>query len=161
MIKKICSEESITLFTFINAVFATHLAIQLRQSDISYGILSSGRGQAEFVDIVGLFATSIIFRTQVEEKVPFNQYLQTMNKDLKKALSGQDYPLEDLLDEIKANHPTIRIAIDMLNANDDFSSRYVDPAKVGHMYSNEPVKFDVMLYTNRLNIFADFHCSIW
>ena len=155
---RFCKQENVTLFTYINAVFSANLSMHLGLKDISYGVLASGRNEVAFNEMVGLFVNTLIMRTMVNENRSFSEHLKIVNEETQKAFMSQDYPLEVLLEEIHMSHPKVNIAIDMLNISEDLVLHAVNRNKGGHMATNEPIKYDVMLYVVPLSDGIELQC---
>ncbi|NLE80823.1 MAG: hypothetical protein GX610_14820, partial [Rhodococcus sp.] len=97
-----------TVFMMIHAVLAVVLVRLSEHSstDIVVGTPVSGRGRAEFDDVVGMFVNTLALRTHVNTNSTFSQTLEDVRDNDLAAFAHSDVPFESVVDAV--NPPRAR-----------------------------------------------------
>jgi len=95
------SERSgVTLFTTMLAAYGIFLMRHTSCSDLVVGIPSSGRTVPEVENMLGMFVGTMPLRLFPNKKASVKEYLSAVNQTVMGALDNQDYPLEDLVEQL-------------------------------------------------------------
>jgi amino acid adenylation domain-containing protein len=121
-LKKYASEEGVTLFVLLQAVYQLFLHRYSGQDDIIIGIPVNGRNQPNFNKIVGYLVNMLPVRVNFKENKTFRQLLQEVRTTITEALKHQDYPFVSLVDRLKikrdsSRSPIFQATFEYLNYN--------------------------------------------
>jgi amino acid adenylation domain-containing protein/thioester reductase-like protein len=95
------SEKSgVTLFTTMLAAYGIFLMRHTSCTDLVVGIPSSGRTVPEVENMLGMFVGTMPLRLFPNKKTSVKEYLSVVNQTVMGALDNQDYPLEDLVEQL-------------------------------------------------------------
>jgi amino acid adenylation domain-containing protein len=103
-LKKITLEKGYTLFQVHSAVAAIYIAKQTGSEDVVLGTPVAGRTAPGTENIVGLFVNTLALRTRPEGQKNFCQFLEEVKHNTQRALENQDYPFEELVENISPDH---------------------------------------------------------
>lgn len=93
--------EGVTLFMTLLAAFVTLLMRYSGQDDILIGIPIVGRSQVELENVLGLFANTLVLRTDLSGDPSFRTLLKRVRSGCLGAYEHQDMPFEQLLELLK------------------------------------------------------------
>ena len=150
-LKAFRSEEGVTLFTTLLAAFKTLLHRYTGQDDIPVGSPIAGRTSAELEGLIGLFANTLVFRTDLSGNPTFRELLDRVRKVTLAAHEHRDLPFEKLIDEIHLDRDLSRSPLFQVMFAHQNAPRKV-PELPGLSVSsveinNETAKFDLSLRT--------------
>ncbi|WII35950.1 non-ribosomal peptide synthetase [Paenibacillus thiaminolyticus] len=97
-----------TLYMLLLACFNVLLAKYSGQEDIVVGTPIAGRTQVELEKIVGMFVNTLAIRTFPQESKSFNRYLLEVREHVLNSFDNQDYPFEDLVDQVQVHRDLSR-----------------------------------------------------
>ncbi|WP_197523398.1 non-ribosomal peptide synthetase [Actinokineospora pegani] len=89
-----------TLFTTLVAACQVLLGRWAGQDDVTVGTVVSGRDRADLTDLVGCFVNTLVLRGRVPDRAPFTEFVAATNKTVLAALTHQDVPFEQLVDQL-------------------------------------------------------------
>ena len=99
-LRKVCQEQSVTLYMTLLAAFQTLLYRYTGQQDIIVGSPIAGRGHAETEGLIGFFVNTLAMRTEVSGDLSFSELLQRVKKTALDAYANQDLPFEKLVETL-------------------------------------------------------------
>lgn len=149
-IKRISSQENVTLFTVLLTSFNILLAKYSGQEDIVIGSPVSGRHYPNVDSIIGFFLNNIVLRCDLSGDLSFQQLIQKNKEIVLQAFANQDVPFEELVDELNSGsdlsrNPLFQIAF-VLNDKDN-SQFELDGLEISKIITDyERSKFDLTLF---------------
>jgi amino acid adenylation domain-containing protein len=99
-LKRLCRQQSITLFMLLQGLLAVVFARFGQLSDVVMGSPVAGRQHAAFSNVVGCFVNTLVLRHQVNFDDSVHDYLQQVCRTVQAAISQQDLPFERLVEFI-------------------------------------------------------------
>ncbi|MDQ6819898.1 MAG: amino acid adenylation domain-containing protein [Actinomycetota bacterium] len=110
-VQEISQRERTTVFMTLLAVFAALLARYSRQDDVVVATPVAGRDRVELEPMIGLFVNTLALRVQLDDDPTFLQLLERVRETSLEALSNQDVPFDQLVQELRPqrsrSHPPI------------------------------------------------------
>jgi amino acid adenylation domain-containing protein len=107
-LKKLSQQQDCTLFMALLAGFQTLLYRYTGQEDISIGSAIANRPEAELEGLIGLFANTLVLRTDLSGNPTFKELLNRVQKISREAYAHQDLPFEQLVDELQPQRDLVR-----------------------------------------------------
>jgi surfactin family lipopeptide synthetase A len=95
--KEMCRQQQCTLYEGLFALTTALMYLRSGQNDVVLGTLASGRSDACFNDVVGLFVNTLAVRTRFAPDQPFGQLLEKVKAQLREAQKYQDYSFSSLI----------------------------------------------------------------
>lgn len=148
-LKDLSQKSGMTLYMVLLAAYTILLSKYTGQEDISVGTPVACRHFAKLRDIIGLFVNTLVMRNFPNENKTVNQFLQEVKENALCAYENQDYPFEELVENINAKRDLSRnplfdtmfilqnIDVTKIEANNLFFEPYE--------FENRTSKFDVLL----------------
>jgi amino acid adenylation domain-containing protein len=154
-----------SLFTVVLALFNILLSRVSGQKDILVGLPVSGRDHVSLQQIVGFFVNTVILDSHVQEDLPFESFLEQVNKNVLEVLQHQGYPLELVLDDLHMPFPPVNVFFNMLNLDDSGLERELVSFEPCHQDESVEVKFDLMMYVteykNGMELFCNYKKTVF
>ncbi|HIK08629.1 MAG TPA: amino acid adenylation domain-containing protein, partial [Trichormus sp. M33_DOE_039] len=100
-LRKLSQQHGATLFMTLLTAFNILLYRYSGQEDILVGSTVTSRDRTEIANLIGLFVNNLIFRTNLSGKPNFLQLLNQVKETVLAALSHQDLPFEDLVEQLQ------------------------------------------------------------
>ncbi|MFJ5116146.1 amino acid adenylation domain-containing protein, partial [Streptomyces sp. NPDC088551] len=97
-----------SLFMVLTAVTQLLFARYTGRRDIAVGTVVSGRERAELEGLVGFFANTLVLRSQVDEALTFDGFLDGVRTTVLDAFAHQDVPFSRLIEELAPERDTSR-----------------------------------------------------
>ncbi|WP_054739353.1 condensation domain-containing protein [Cellulosilyticum ruminicola] len=94
-------EQRTTTFIYFLSTWTTFLGCLAGQEDFCIGTPWDRRNDGEYDQTVGMFAQSLALRVQPKQTQSFKSYLKDVREMCTKLYEHADYPMEELLDELK------------------------------------------------------------
>lgn len=107
-IRNMAAENNVTMFMIILAVFNVFLAKICGQEDIIVGTPTSSRLHQDIEEMIGMFVNTLAVRNYPAQHKTFKEFLQEVKAQTLEAFRNQEYPFEDLVDEISLERDTSR-----------------------------------------------------
>ncbi|WP_244164869.1 non-ribosomal peptide synthetase [Rhodococcoides fascians] len=109
-----------TLFMAVHAAWASVLARLSGSVDIAVGSPIAGRGEAALDDLIGMFANTLVFRTEVDPSASFERTLAAVREVDVRSLAHADVPFERLVEVLNparstARHPLFQVGLSFQN----------------------------------------------
>jgi amino acid adenylation domain-containing protein len=102
-LKKTAAGQGATLNMVLLAIFNVLLAKLGGQEDIIVGIPIAGRQHAELENIIGMFVNTLALRNYPRAEKTFSEFLEEVKKRTLEAFENQDYPFEELVEQVPVN----------------------------------------------------------
>jgi amino acid adenylation domain-containing protein len=148
--RQLCRQEKVTLFMTLLAAFQVLLSRYAGEYDIAIGTAIANRSRKEFRDVVGLFANTLVMRTDLSGNPTFPEVLKRVQQVAFGAYKNQDVPFDQLVSEIEFERDLSRtplFQVMMLLQNVDHAKTFDLPGL--HLEEFTPVspaaKFDLTL----------------
>ena len=94
-------QEGATPFMVLLAAFNALLHRYSGQRDLTIGVPIANRTRSELEDVIGLFANTVVIRSQLDERTTFIQLIGEVRRASVEAFSHQEVPFEKLVAELK------------------------------------------------------------
>ena len=95
-----CSNNNLTLYMLLFAGYSILLSEYCMQEDLVIGTINSGRKLSDLEKIIGFFINILPVRVKPEGTKTIKGYLQEIKTTLLNSLENQDYPFEELIEEL-------------------------------------------------------------
>ncbi|WP_337661786.1 non-ribosomal peptide synthetase [Actinoalloteichus sp. AHMU CJ021] len=92
--------HGVSLFMVLTAVTQVLLSRHSGQDDIPVGTVTSGRHRAEFEEITGLFANTLVLRSRIGREDSFASLLGRVRETVLEAFAHQDVPFDRVVDAV-------------------------------------------------------------
>jgi amino acid adenylation domain-containing protein len=99
--KKLAKENETSLFMLLYAAVTVLLYRYSHQEDIAIGTTIANRNRAEIEPLIGLFANTIVLRSDLSGNPSFKNYLARVKEKTLNAFVNQDIPFEKIVEEMK------------------------------------------------------------
>jgi acyl transferase domain-containing protein/SAM-dependent methyltransferase/acyl carrier protein len=96
----LAADHGITLFVVMLAIFYVFLYKITNQEAIVVGIVTAGRRHSDLEPILGMFVNTLAIINFPQGQMSFKEFLEKVAESSWKAFENQDYPLEDLVDQV-------------------------------------------------------------
>ncbi|WDV92904.1 non-ribosomal peptide synthetase/type I polyketide synthase [Brevibacillus parabrevis] len=98
--KSMLKQEAATVNMGLLAVYAVLLSKICQQETVIVGTPVSGRKQTELENLIGAFVDTVALKLSVDAADSFSQLLQAVKQTISAALDHQDYPFEELINNL-------------------------------------------------------------
>ncbi|MCP4148373.1 MAG: non-ribosomal peptide synthetase, partial [bacterium] len=102
-LKKMALENGATLYMVLVTIFNIMLAKVSNQDDIVIGSPIAGRGHVDLAKIMGMFVNTLALRNYPGGEKTIREFLSEVNRSVLEAFDNQEYPFEDLVDNVAVN----------------------------------------------------------
>ena len=99
-LRKICSQEGVTMYMSLLAAFQVLLHKYSGQEDISVGTPIAGRNQIETEPLIGFFVNTLVMRTDLSGEPTFLELLDRVREVVISAFTHQDLPFGKVVEEL-------------------------------------------------------------
>nr|WP_237175720.1 non-ribosomal peptide synthetase [Paenibacillus xylanexedens] len=99
-LNQLAVETGSTLYMVLLAAYNILLSKYSGQEDIVVGSPIAGRQHAKLADVMGIFVNTLAIRNYPEAQKTFEAFLQEVKQQSLSAFENQDYPFEELVDEL-------------------------------------------------------------
>ncbi|UAC49750.1 amino acid adenylation domain-containing protein [Bacillus aquiflavi] len=155
-----------TLYSILFAVYNVLLSKYTGQTDVVVGTPTAGRQHPDVENLIGMFVNTLAIRSFPEKEKTFVNYLAELNESILDAYENQDYPFEELLDEMKIEqaenqNPLFNTMFDLKMSNHEISLDGLQIEK--YPLKRNTSKFDLSLETEELeeNFIFTFEYNIY
>nr|BFF38240.1 hypothetical protein BACY1_00450 [Tenacibaculum mesophilum] len=96
----LAKENKISVYMVLLGIFKLFISKASNQKDIVVGTISSGRTNPDLEGMLGVFVNTLPIRSQIDGENSFQDFLHDIKKGVTEALDHQEYPIEDLINEL-------------------------------------------------------------
>ncbi|WP_036604236.1 non-ribosomal peptide synthetase [Paenibacillus assamensis] len=165
-LNQFASRNGATLYHVLLAAYYLLLNKYSAQHDIIIGTPVAGRNHPDLHNMLGMFVNTLALRIKSQPEQTFEQIVDTIKELSLEAMEHQEYPFEQLLDELDVKRDTSRNPLfdTMFNLFDaeeheiQLDNLHITPQELNH----QSAKFDLMLdaLTETDNIYFDLqYCT--
>ncbi|WP_066507710.1 non-ribosomal peptide synthetase [Abyssisolibacter fermentans] len=149
-IEQFAYENKTTLFTVLLAIYSITLSKYSGQNDLVIGTVTAGRTSEDLQNIMGAFIKNIAYRCNLQKEMTFKDYLKGMNTKVVKGFENQDYPIEELIDNLNIKKEESRnVLFDVMLILQNFEHEVVQLSDFRFEQYNigkTTSKYDITLY---------------
>ena len=149
-IKALALENDSTLFMVLLALFYILLSKISGQEDIVIGTGIEGRKHADLRQIIGIFVNTLALRQYPEGEKTFVQFLKETRERTLAAFENQDYPFEELVDQVVVHRDPSR--------NPLFDVMFQFQAAQGQGEKRPPLKINTYQHNIKM---SKFDLTLW
>jgi len=146
-LKSLAKMNNSSLFMVLFAGFSALLYRYSGQKDISIGTTIANRNRKEIEPLIGMFANTLVLRTDISGSPSFNELLSRVREKLLNAYDNQDIPFEKIVEEVRperslSHTPLFQILFEL-------QEKGYQPGKTGKLemtpleMENKSAKFDM------------------
>lgn len=149
--RELCRDTSTTPFMLLMAVWQLMLSRLAGVHDLSVGFPVAGRDQTSLEPLIGLFANTLVLRTEPRPHMCFSEYLANVRNRCLAIFSHQDLPFESMVEMLQPQRglthtPLFQVMFNLQNIPASDSRQFVDgivfePVSRG----GEAARFDLTL----------------
>ncbi|MCP4214101.1 MAG: amino acid adenylation domain-containing protein [bacterium] len=99
-LKQMTAQKDITIYMAILAVYTIFLSKLSGTDDIIVGTPFAARRHSELEPLIGMFANTLALRNFPEANLTVNAYLDALKKNTVAAFDNQEYPFEDIVEQV-------------------------------------------------------------
>ncbi|MFC2146043.1 amino acid adenylation domain-containing protein [Acidobacteriota bacterium] len=107
-LKSLALETGTTLFMILLAIYNIFLSKLSSQEDILIGTPTAGRRHADLEQIIGMFVNTLVLRNYPGGEKTYTVFLNEIKERSLAAFENQDYPYENLVEELSVTRDTSR-----------------------------------------------------
>jgi iturin family lipopeptide synthetase B len=153
-LKILAKDENVTLFILLLAIFNVMLAKICRQEDIVVGTVVAGRRHADLRQIIGFFVNQLVIISSPRKEKTFTFFLKEVKNQVLAAFENQDYPLEELLEQLEikrkpGRHPLFDVVftLNRVETGNGHQEQTETQREIAGEYSdqNPTAKYDLVL----------------
>ncbi|MGP4045430.1 amino acid adenylation domain-containing protein [Streptomyces sp. 2A115] len=168
-LKELSRARRVSLFTTLMAAGQLLLSRHCRQADVAVGTAESGRGRAEWADLVGDFVNTIVIRSTVDERQAFGDFLGQVRDTLLDAVAHADVPFEQVVRALAperdpARSPLISALVVMQNApagEPDFAGLTVEDLELPTVAANFDLFLEFRERGDELRLYANYNTDLY
>lgn len=112
-IKKVCNENSASVYTFFLATLLLQLAKLTSKEDIVVGTVFHNRAGAKEKKMAGMFISTVPFRFEISKGWSFLYMLKEVSTELLSVLRHQKYPYTQLLSDLRQRDSSVKGLFDV------------------------------------------------
>ncbi|MFV8347173.1 amino acid adenylation domain-containing protein [Flavobacterium sp. ZB4P13] len=160
-LKKFATEKQVTFYTLLVTSINVLIYKLTKHSDICVGTVNSGRDVAELSDQIGMFAKTLVLRTQVESEQTFVNLLESVSANILEINDYLDIPFDKIAPNI--------IDVMLVYQNPDFTFENsielnelkFKPYPVDNKFSRMPIVFNLFESNHLLKGGVDYNCDLF
>ena len=105
-LQELAAREGVTMFMMMLSLYAVLLSRLCNQEDIVIGTVVAGRTHADLEKLIGIFINILPMRYYPQGDICFPDFLAAVKSTALACFENQDYPYEELIDELKVERDT-------------------------------------------------------
>jgi len=130
-LKTLASEQDVTLFMLLLALFNILLSKLSKQEDIVIGVPLAGRRHPDLREIIGMMVNTLALRNYPEKTKTFTAFLEDLKYRTLSAFENQEYPLDTLVEKLRitgkpGHHPLFDVMFALDNIEEDTAAARCD-----------------------------------
>ena len=141
--------QGVTLYMTLLAALQVLLHRYSGQDDISVGGAIAGRNHQQVEALIGFFVNTLVMRTELSDRLTFEQLLKAVQTTCLEAYTHQDIPFEKLVSELQterdlSRHPLFQVMLVLQNTPQEtlcLPELSAESLSVAH----ESAKFDLLM----------------
>ncbi|MCP5054886.1 MAG: amino acid adenylation domain-containing protein, partial [bacterium] len=142
-LKELCIKADATLYMVLLSAFNILLSKLSGQEDIVIGSPIASRKHTDLQDIIGMFTNTLSLRNYPAGKKTITRFLEEVKERTLKVYENQDYPFEQLVDNVSVKrdtgrHPIFDVLFNFLNQSDE--TEKIDNSYIGKVFDRETAK---------------------
>jgi tyrocidine synthetase-3 len=150
IVKAMVKENDVTLYMFLLAVFNVLLSKLSGQEDIIIGTPIAARRHVDLQLVIGMLVNTLAMRNYPVGGKAFRKFLKEIKQRTLESYENQEYPFEELVDQITINRDTSRnpvfdVMFNLLNQGEYKESRYPMTESDSFRHLKGTSKFDLSL----------------
>ncbi|BAB74343.1 non-ribosomal peptide synthetase [Anabaena sp. FACHB-709] len=157
-LRQLSQQYNATLFMTLLTAFNILLYRYSGQDDILVGSTVTSRDRPEIANLIGLFVNNLIFRTNLSGKPSFIELLNQVKETVLGALSHQDLPFEDLVEQLQpernlSQNPLFQVMFVLHNTPNkttNLPGLKIEPLETEHSTSRFDISLDMYETPNGL-----------
>ncbi|MCP4214293.1 MAG: AMP-binding protein, partial [bacterium] len=102
-LKNLALEEGVTLYMALLGLFNIFLSKISTMEDIIIGTPTAGRRHPDLEHVMGMFVNTLVMRNYPRREQSFLKFLHAVKERTLEAFENQDYPFEDLVENVEVN----------------------------------------------------------
>ncbi|RLJ72738.1 non-ribosomal peptide synthetase [Pedobacter alluvionis] len=172
LIKDFCQQQDCTLFMGLLTVLNVFLNRYTHNEDIIVGSPIAGRGHTDLEDQIGFYINTLALRTKLNHHESFLELLEKVKTTVLGAFDHQDYPFDQLVEELKINRDQSRnalfdVAITVQGGDFEATTQQLGDLSVERYngYENLVSKFDLLFvfvtYENELQVTLEYNSDLF
>ncbi|MDB9378638.1 amino acid adenylation domain-containing protein, partial [Nodularia sphaerocarpa] len=150
-LQQLSQQHNATVFMTLLTAFNILLYRYSGQDDILVGSTVTSRDRSEIVNLIGLFVNNLIFRTNLSDKPSFLQLLNQVKETVLGALSHQELPFEDLVEQLQpernlSQNPLFQVMFVLHNTPSQtitLPDLKIEPVETEHFTSRFDISLDM------------------
>jgi len=165
-VKKLAAKEGATLYMVMLALFNVFLFKISGKEDVTVGTPVAGRRLADLKPIVGMFVNTLALRNYPVPGFTFKHFLYRLKENTLQALENQEYPFEDLVQQLElvrdtGRNPLFDVAFTFHPKPAGYFYKGEEKILAPYPYDSKVAKFDLTLVVveNENNITAGLEYS--
>jgi amino acid adenylation domain-containing protein len=107
-LNQLALKEKTTLYMVLLAIYNILLSKICGQEEIFIGTPIAGRDHADLEKVIGMFVNTLVMRNYPGRKKSFLEFLKEVKGITLKAFENQDYPFEELVEQVPVNRDVSR-----------------------------------------------------
>ncbi|MCK4257941.1 MAG: amino acid adenylation domain-containing protein [Halanaerobiales bacterium] len=160
-LKAFCKEVGVTLYMALLASFNVLMLKYTGQEDIVVGSPIAGRPHADLQGIIGMFVNTLTMRNYSEGNLTFKEFSQNVKTNALKAYENQDYPFEQLVEELEiprdiSRNPLFDVVFVMQNTDNE-SCKIPGLKFSSYSFDHTIAKFDLYFTAQEINDIINFN----
>ncbi|WDQ32372.1 amino acid adenylation domain-containing protein [Paenibacillus marchantiae] len=169
-LRELAKGQDATLFSVLLAAYNVMIYKYNGQEDVLLGTAVSGRTQPGFEESVGLFVNTIALRNYPSGGKTFTDFLNEVTDSLMNDLEHQDYPFDQLVDDLsikreRSRNPIFDVMFIMQNRTHADNQMNEHDDIVEHVVPSGDAKFDLLIevfeHTDDMLIKLEFNSSLY
>ena len=168
-IRDFCKEHKISPFNFFMAIYGVYISRVCKSTNFVIGTPILNRNNFNAKHTTGMFISTVPFRFEINNDMPFNEFCNIIGKDSISMLRHQQYPYSKILDYVRENNAdvpnlyNVLISYQITNANSSETGIKYDTTWSFNGNCSDPINihlFDIN-DTGSLNIAYDYQLDMY
>lgn len=166
-IRKVCNDNNISLFMFLQAIVKILFHKYTGQEDIIIGTPVAGRNHEDLKYQIGVFTNTLAFRDSVKRDMLFIDFLKMIRITCIDAYHNQEYPFDKLVSDLKLKRDFSRSPLfDVMLVFQDSSSFLFNKSDIPSYNNNNVISrydmtFEFTEYKDLIHCNIEFNTDIY
>ncbi|WP_372366521.1 amino acid adenylation domain-containing protein [Candidatus Uabimicrobium sp. HlEnr_7] len=153
--ESILHQNHCTLFMGLLAVYSILLKRYSGENDITVGTPIASRHHGQLENVIGFLANTLVLRIAFEESLTFEDLLSKVKEACLGAFENQDYPFEQLVEDINPErnlsyNPIFQVWINLADLRHEKQVNLLDIDVRPYKKPSTTTKFDLSLHMSRI-----------